>query len=117
MVVENLKTVTSVKGSPGLNVGSSSNYDPRIMVGPKWGWFKLVMRMDGGYFFKFPQISLWLEKFNLVYKTTKTLPGCFTSRHDPHWSDFGYNEQLNFYVGNERRVSKIKNRNDTCTCR
>lgn len=74
--------------------------------------------MDGGYFFKFPQISLWLEKFNLVYKKkTKTLPGCFTSRHDPHWSDFGYNEQLNFYVGNERRVSKIKNRNDTCTCR
>lgn len=30
------------------------------------------------------------------------------------WSDFGYNEQLNFYVGNEQRVSKIKNRNDTC---
>lgn len=68
MVVENLKTVTSVKGSPGVNVGSSSNYDPRIIVGPKWGWFKLVIRMDGGYFFKFPQISLWLEKFNLVYK-------------------------------------------------
>lgn len=52
MVVENLKTVTSVKGSPGVNVGSSSNYDPRIMVGPKWGWFKLVIRMDGGYFFQ-----------------------------------------------------------------
>lgn len=40
MVVENLKTVTSVKGSPGVNGGSSSNYDPIIMVWPKWGWFK-----------------------------------------------------------------------------
>lgn len=40
MFVENLKTVTSVKGSSGVNGGSSSNYDPIIMVGPKWGWFK-----------------------------------------------------------------------------
>lgn len=78
MVVENLKTVTSVKGSPGVNVGSSSNYDPRIMVGPKWGWFKLVIRMDGGYFFQISSnIPLARKVQSCVQKKNKSIARMF----------------------------------------